>query len=191
LSARIVALWLVLTALEAQAAPFEFEGIEEETPTHFLSLQSGINFGLIEVGFQSDHFVGAVSTNVGWAVNSNGEQLAGDFRGGYTWALSPPGETMWFFDLTVDVLPGRIANGLVGPFGDPHQGIFFACGASLGFRYVHRSGLVLGFRLPLMGLSFGDWDDTQHPTFDFGTSMSGWLLALGLSSSAFTLGLRF
>ncbi|MFT3841986.1 MAG: hypothetical protein QM723_33655 [Myxococcaceae bacterium] len=180
-----------MAAFDAAAAPFEFEGIEEETPTHFVSLQTGINFGLIEVGFQSDHFVGSISTNVGWAVTSNGQQLAGDIRAGYAWALSPPGDTMWFFDLTVDLLPGRIANGLVGPFGDPNQGLFFAFGASVAFRYVHRSGLVLGFRLPLVGLSFGDWVNHQHDSFDFGTSMSGWYLGLGLSSSIFTLGLRF
>jgi hypothetical protein len=184
-----------LVALTAQAAPFEFDDDPDPAlPTHYVSLQTGINVGLLELSMQSGHFVAGFSTTVGWPTLSSGQYFVGDFRFGYAWALSPPDETMWFFDLVADVLPGRIAqsSGGFGRSGDRNEGLFCAGGIALGFRYLHRSGLVVGFRLPLVGLGFGDFLSRQHDgNFDFGTSMAAWYLALGMSSSLVTLGLRF
>ncbi len=180
---------MLLAAGTAQALPFDFDGDDPDLPTHYVSVQTGVNLGMIELSIASGHFVAAVSTSPGWAVVSNGQEMAADFRAGYSWALSPEDETMWFFDLVVDAIPARVGTS----FGrQPNEGLLFASGLAIGFRYVHRSGLVLGFRLPILGLAFGDWISGQHDgNFDFGTSMGGWYLALGLSSSLFTLGLRF
>lgn len=188
----MLAIALLYSATAIADSSFPFEDDDPLIPTHFVSVQTGVNFGLIELGLQSGHIVASVSGNAGWAISTDARFVVVDVRLGYTWALSPPDETMWFFDLVADVLPGRMARGpITGPFADPHLGVFCGVGMSLGFRYVHRSGLVLGFRLPLAGMGFGDWVNANPGGFNGWDGVLDWYMAMGLSTSIFTLGLRF
>jgi hypothetical protein len=185
LSARIAAVWLTLSALPVFAA--ELDG-EVEIPDHYVSVSTGINLGLIEFDLVSDHLIASVSTAMGIALVTNGQFSVAEVRVGYAIALSPPGDSMWFFDAFVEALPGRVVSSLGFPVGHTaHEGLYCGFGLALGFRYVHRSGMVLGFKLPLVGFSVGEWVDGDDP----GTNLLSYYAAHAFSSSLFTLGLRF
>ncbi len=183
---RAAALALSLASLSAHA--FDFDDDERGLPTHYVSVQTGINLGLLEFDVASGHLIASLSTAIGLPFASQGNMMMVEARAGYAFALTPPGETMWFFDLVGEVLPGW-----TNASGATPQ-LLTATGFAVGFRYVHRSGLVLGFQAPIFGLAFGPWVDNQTnptPHWDFGQSYAGFFFAHLLSSSLFTLGLHF
>lgn len=173
-----------MLSLPAAADPDD----DEEMPNHYVSVSTGINLGLIEFDIASGHLIASFSTAAGVAMVTNGQFAVAEVRVGYAFALSSPGETMWFFDLFVEALPGHAVNGSgFPPSHTPGEGLYCGFGVALGFRYVHRSGLVLGFKLPLVGFGVGEWVDGE----DALGNLLSYYAAHAFSSSLFTLGLRF
>jgi hypothetical protein len=105
-----------------------------------VSVQLAINVGLVSVDVQVKRFYAFTSGNVGVPLLSNGLIGAFAIGTGYTFALSQPGDSMWFMDLFGLANPGWMS-------GAPFLGI----GAGLGLRFLHRSGFTMGFKLPLLG----------------------------------------
>lgn len=60
-------------------------------------------------------------------------------------------ESPWYFDCFAFTVPGwQKIPGLV------RAPPFIGLGVGLGFRWVHRSGFTLGFKVPLAGMAFGE-----------------------------------
>ncbi len=152
---------------------------------HYFGIHTGVNLGMIQVDMMSGRFYGAASTTLGVPLLSNGQWVVGNVMLGYNLAISSPNESMWYFDIFAQVLPGRLQ--LSGNSGGGYCGFGFG----VGLRYLHRSGLTLGLRLPVFGFGFGDAANDGNGSFNGPSSVGSYYLANLASSSIFTIGFRF
>ena len=129
-------------------------------PTRPLSEKSfglylGVNLALIGVELQVGRFYGFVAGNIGIPLVTNGGLGAAVLGLGYNVPLSAPGESMWFMDFYGEALPGWVSvyryDTPYGAQGTPFVGL----GIGVGFRFLHRSGFTLGFKVPIFGLAVG------------------------------------
>lgn len=114
-----------------------------------VGIHVAVNLGLFAFDVHQGHFYGFVSANAGIPLVSNGDIGAFALGLGYSAPLSHPDESMWFLDFFFEALPGwwNLGSRLNPSF-------FVGAGVGLGFRYLHRSGFTVGFKLPVFGASF-------------------------------------
>lgn len=122
--------------------------VEPPVSEDSIGVHVALHLGLFAADLQRGHFYAFVSANAGVPMVSNGETGAFALGLGATTAVSRPAPSMWYMDVFGEVLPGWN----MGINGE-HRPLV-AVGAGLGFRYLHRSGFVLGFKMPVFGMSF-------------------------------------
>jgi hypothetical protein len=155
---------------------------QAETPpsTRYVGLHTGLNLGLVQVDMMRDHLYGFASTALGTPLLSNGQIFVANVGFGYSIAISSPGESMWYFDLFGQVMPGAM------------NGSYLGVGAGVGLRYLHRSGFTLGLKLPVFGMSLGDAvSSAAGGHFDGSTSLGYYYLGNLMSATPLTIGFRF
>lgn len=148
--------------VEAEAAP----QIEAAPPsTRYFGVTLAANLGLVGIEAQVGSLYAFASANLGIPLLTDGTEGGGAIGIGYTRALSTPRESMWYFDAFATVLPGFHSAMGGGWRGE------FVCGIGLGagVRYLHRSGLTVGFKVPLLGVAVGPGTRSLY-TADYRTS---------------------
>lgn len=124
----------VASAEEADARP------EWLQPT-YVSASLGVNVGLFSLDVSSSGFYGFAAGNVGVPLLTNGNFVALCFGLGITRIFAATDTVVWTGELFALGQPGSVSG-----FGG-----FFGVGAGFGMRFVFRSRLVLGLKLPLLG----------------------------------------
>jgi hypothetical protein len=150
----------------------------EERP---FGVHAGLNAGLVILDADRDGLYGFGTLALGAAMLTQGKATLGVLGVGVSFPLGPPDDTMWVFDLFGEVSGG---NTFISP--PPGDTVFGAVGVGLGFRWLHHSGFVLGFKLPLFGAAIATKVSLQ-PGDAVGVFYLANLLALPLVS----LGYRF
>jgi hypothetical protein len=112
-----------------------------------LSIQLGVNVGLLAVDIQVRNFYAFAAANLGVPLLTNGDMGAFAAGAGYTIALSRPSESMWFMDFLGIANPAWMGRNWQSNKLQAGIGL----GAGVGLRYLHHSGFTLGLKLPLLG----------------------------------------
>jgi hypothetical protein len=144
---------------------------------HSFGIHVGANIGLFEIDGQHGHFYAFGAGNLGVPILTDGRVGFGMIGAGYTFALSSPGESMWYMDVLALGTAGRV---------DPS--VTIGGGIGIGFRYLHRSGFTFSAKVPLFGA-------TGQVSGNYGYSgaaaLGNFYLASAVSLPVVSLGYRF
>jgi hypothetical protein len=146
-----------------------------------IGLHAGLNLGLIVVDAHLDSIYGFVASALGVALITEGEGAVGVMGIGYSFALSPRGETMWMFDLFGEACGGNLAI-----TQNKQDALTGGLGLGVGFRWLHHSGFVLGFKVPVFGAAIAN-----RGIGNVGKSVGFFYLANLISLPLISLGYRF
>lgn len=115
---------------------------------HF-GLHVGVNLGLFAADLTVSHVYVFVSGNAGYPAVSSGALWGAWLGFGYALELGAGRPSRWYMDVFF----------LVGALGQtnnlPLDGFSVPLGLGLGFRYQHKNGFTLGFKLPVFGGAVG------------------------------------
>jgi len=149
-----------------------------------VGIHLGVNLALFAFDVQVGHFYAMVAGNAAVPLLSNGDYGAFTLLGGYSTAIHRGYTGSWKMDILLQASPGwrnfypqdnsRVVSAFVG------------VGAVLGFRYEHRSGFSLGFKIPVFGYSIG----RNGPAGTI-TGVGNYYLASIVSLPVVSLGYRF
>jgi hypothetical protein len=168
-------------AVPPAVAPGSTPAPREVVSDRSIGIHVGLNLGLFAFDVHQGHVYAFVAANAGVPLVSNGSVGAFALGMGYSTALSRPDESMWFMDFFVDALPGWVrTSGLNTP------DLVVGVGGGLGFRYLHRSGFTLGFKVPVFGASF-----TTQPNVDTAQSVGSFYLFNLIALPIISFGYRF
>ena len=139
------------SATVATAAPAAALVPEITPPSdHSVGVHLAVNLGLFAIDVHQGRFYGFASANLGVPLLTNGSFGAFALGLGASVPISSPAESMWYFDVYGMALPGwQDVYGSGGSSKSPFVGF----GVGAGFRFLHRSGLVIGFKFPVFGLA--------------------------------------
>jgi hypothetical protein len=121
---------------------------EPAVSDHTVGLHLAANVGLFSLDVHQGRLYGFVAGNAGVPLLSNGQTGSFALGLGASFAVSPPAPSMWFFDVFAMTLPGWTTQG-------NGREVAVGIGIGAGFRYLHRSGLTFGFKVPIFGASVG------------------------------------
>jgi hypothetical protein len=170
---------------EELEAPASKPPTPPEPPAYdtYWQLGTGLNIGLIDVVFRTDHLWGEASTVLGVPIASYQNPVFGGVVAvGYSVDLGFNGAGRWYFELFLEAVAGRVLRGGA-------SGLLAGAGWGFGFRYSLPSGWELQFRLPCFGMVAEDYN-TFH-TFNAGESILDFFEANTFGWSFFTIGKRF
>jgi len=182
---------VVIAALVAGSA-FANEGLSDTGPTksastdQYIGISTGSNLGLVQIDVMRDHLYAFGSTTLGVPLLTNGDVAVGTVGIGYAFTLSDDGDSKWLFDVYGQGMAGRMNmnGGFTGDSG------FGGLGFGVGVRFLHRSGFMIAFKLPVFGAGFGDAASTNG-SFNGAASVGTYYLGYLASSAPFTVGFRF
>lgn len=138
------------------------ESVAEKT---WVGVHAAANIGLLAVDLHVRRSYTFLAGNLGVPLVTNGDIGAFALGSGYSFPLSPPGESMWVMDLFGLVNPGwqrrydffNCTQFSCQPFVAP----FFGLGVGLGFRYLHWSGFTFGIKGPVFGAAINGGDTSS------------------------------
>lgn len=154
----------------------------EVVSDHSIGIHVGVNLGLFAFDVHQGHFYAFAAANAGIPLVSNGSIGAFAIGFGYSTTISRPDESMWFMDFFVEALPGWQQQNARFGTADLVVGV----GGGLGFRYLHRSGFTMGFKLPVFGASF-----STQSNFSAAQSVGVFYLFNGIALPIISFGYRF
>ncbi|MBL8952172.1 MAG: hypothetical protein JNK82_15425 [Myxococcaceae bacterium] len=171
-------------AAAAEPAPTPPAAVVDDALPTTIGIHVGLNLGLFSVDAQAGHFYGFIAGNAGIPLVSNGNLGSVVAGVGYTFALTQ-GESRWMMDVLGIVPVGWMQN-----FSTNGRDIYGGAGVGVGFRYLHRSGFTLGFKVPVFGFTLGT------PVANAGgsagaTSVGLFYLANAISLPVVSFGFRF
>lgn len=166
-------------------APPAVPPVSEPQPREVVSDRSvgihvGVNLGLFAFDVHQARFYAFAAANAGVPLVSNGNIGAFAIGFGYSAPISRPDESMWHMDFFIDALPGWVQLGGFGP------SLVVGVGGGLGFRYLHRSGFTMGFKLPVFGASF-----SSASSFNTTASVGYFYLFSAIALPVISFGYRF
>jgi hypothetical protein len=171
---------LIASLLAADEEPPDVSGrvALEERP---VGVHAAVSLGLISIDANAAGLYGFASCAVGIALLSEGRFTVGVLGIGYSFALSPPGETMWVIDMFAEATGGQL---MIASSSQPSMVGGFGLG--FGFRWLHQSGFVLGFKLPIVGVA-----TAGSARMNIGDALGAFYWANVLSLPLMSLGYRF
>lgn len=144
-----------------------------------IGVHVAVHIGLFAVDAQAGHFYGFAAGNLGMPLVTDGRTGFGMIGAGYSFALSPPSESMWFMDALFLATAGRVGDqALLGG------------GVGVGFRYLHRSGFTFGAKLPVFGAT-AQLSSSTPGGYSGAAALGNFYLANLVSLPAVTFGYRF
>lgn len=162
-------------------APAYTPAPREVVSDHSVGIHVGVNLGLFAFDVHQGRFYAFAAANAGIPLVSNGSIGAFALGFGYSAALSRPDESMWFMDFFVEALPGWQQS-----FNFSTPNLVVGVGGGLGFRYLHRSGFTMGFKLPVFGASF-----STQTNFSASQSVGAFFLFNAIALPIISFGYRF
>jgi hypothetical protein len=175
----------------APAAPPSARSSPEEKPPLFplpsvaaqthVGVHAAVNIGLLAVDLHVNRSYTFIAGNLGVPLVTNGDLGAFALGSGYSYPLSPPGETMWVLDLFGVVNPGWQAmwnSGFTSYSAQPFVGL----GVGVGFRMLHWSGFTFGLKIPVFGAAINGGTRTSESvaTFYLANAISLPIVSFGL-----------
>jgi hypothetical protein len=152
---------------------------------HYIGISTGANLGLLQVDVMQDHFYAFASTTLGVPLLTNGDVAVGTLGLGYAFTLSDNGDSKWLFDVYGQGMGGRMNMTNYGGNAG-----FGGIGFGVGVRFLHKSGFMIAFKLPVFGAGFGD-AASPNGSFNGSASLGTYYLGYLASSAPFTIGFRF
>lgn len=153
----------------------------EPVSDHSIGIHVGVNLGLFAFDVHQGRFYAFAAANAGIPLVSNGSIGAFALGFGYSTPISRPDESMWFMDFFVEALPGWQQS-----FNFNTPDLVVGVGGGLGFRYLHRSGFTMGFKLPVFGAAF-----STQATFSAAQSVGAFYLFNAIALPIISFGYRF
>jgi hypothetical protein len=170
-------------AQEAEQPPPPPPQIAVETPPasivsdRSIGVHVAANIGLFSVDGQFGHFYAFGAGNLGVPIISEGQVGFGMMGAGYTFALSSPGESMWYMDLLALGTAGRLGDSVIG-----------GAGIGVGFRYLHRTGFTFSLKAPIFGATA---QLSGNMPYSGASAVGNFYLANFVSLPAVSVGYRF
>jgi hypothetical protein len=144
---------IAVTPAPAPVAPVPVMAAPEQPLGDSTSVFAALNVGLFGVDVHRGHFYGFLSGNVGVPILTNGSFGAFALGAGYAMKLTESEGSGWFMDFFGEVNPGWQQTYDYTTFSNYTNQPFCGVGVGLGFRYLHKSGLTLGFKIPIVGFA--------------------------------------
>jgi hypothetical protein len=146
----------------------------------------GVNVGLFALDVSASGFYGFVAGNVGVPLLVNGSFGAFSLGAGVTRIFASGDSVVWTGELFALAQPGWTTT--YGAYGYGKEA-YFSAGAGIGMRFVFKSRLVLGLKLPLMGAAYSPSISQSYA----GTSNAvlTFYLASAVALPIISLGFRF
>jgi hypothetical protein len=169
----LLVLLLAAPALAEESAPRPLDSS--------VGVFTALNLGLFGVDVHQGKFYGFAAGNLGIPLISNGAMGAFTLGAGYSLQLSENEGSGWYLDVFGELAPGWVQYVV---YDAPTQGSgYLGIGVGVGFRYLHKSGLTLGLKVPLFGIAAGGGSAS--------TSVLTYYEANLIALPALSIGIRF